>query len=119
MINFSRLLVGLDFGQASQSVHATNVHSARAANPISARSSERERRVHFTFNLDQRIQHHRATVVQIDLVLLHAGLCARRLRIPPVDCKSLFLFSSEAPCCFFASLSSLLSCATAAQYQRL
>lgn len=63
--------------EASQMVAPANVHGARPTDPFAARASKGERGVLLVLNLDQRVQHHRATVVQVYLVVLHARLLAR------------------------------------------
>jgi hypothetical protein len=73
-----------NLAQASERVDTVNVHGARAADALAARSAEGERRVHLVLHLDQRVEHHRSAIVQVDLVLLHLRLCAR-VRIPAVD----------------------------------
>ena len=50
---------------ARQRVHPINIHRTRATNPLTAGSTEGQRRINFTFDLDQSIQNHRAAGVHI------------------------------------------------------
>lgn len=75
---------GLDLRQTRQAVAAVDVHRARAADPFAAAPPEREARVHLVLDLDERVEDHRAAVLEVDLVLLQLGLL-RAVGAPPVD----------------------------------
>ena len=72
----------VDLGDAGQRVSAANVHRARTADALSARTTERKRWIDFILDLDQRVQHHRTARVEIDLIGLHVrlGIALRILR---------------------------------------
>jgi len=91
-VDLGGLVVGLNLGQAGKGVHASNVHSARATDAFPAGPSEGQGGVHLVLDLDQSVQDHGATVVQVDLVVLHLGLGSGILGVIPVDGKGLFLF---------------------------
>ena len=73
-----------DLAQASERVRAVHIHGARAADALAAGAAEGEGRVHLVLDFDQRVEHHRPALIQVDLVVLHFRLRAR-VRIPPVD----------------------------------
>jgi hypothetical protein len=50
------------------------VHGTATTNALSATPSKRERGVNLVLDPDQRIEHHRASLVEIERVCLHAGL---------------------------------------------
>lgn len=52
--------VAVNSAQASQRVLSVNVHRARAADPLSARTTECERRINLVLDLDKSIQNLRA-----------------------------------------------------------
>lgn len=52
----------------SQCIESTDIHRARAANALPARPPERQRRVHFIFNLDQSVQHHGTAPGAINII---------------------------------------------------
>jgi hypothetical protein len=62
-------------------VKLTNVHSARATDAFSARSPEGQSGVHLILDLDEGVEDHGATVVQVNLELLHLGLVSGILRV--------------------------------------
>ena len=76
-----------DLAKAGERVGAVDVHRARAADALAARAAEGERRVHLVLHLDQRVEHHRAALVHIHLVVLHLRLGAR-VRVPAIDGES-------------------------------
>lgn len=75
--------------QASQSVHTVNVHRATSANTLTAAAAERQRGIDLILDADERIQHHRPRLVQIQSVCLHARLLLGTIGIPSVDVESL------------------------------
>ena len=72
----ARLLGGVrgNTAQASQGVDTVDVHSAAAANALTATSPEGEGRVDLVLDADERIQHHGSGLVQVERVRLHLGL---------------------------------------------
>mmetsp|Transcript_22041 Transcript_22041/g.70405 ORF Transcript_22041/g.70405 Transcript_22041/m.70405 type:complete len:263 (+) Transcript_22041:183-971(+) len=80
----------IDVGKAGQGVATVDVHGARAADALTARAAEGERRVLLVLDLDERIKDHGAALVQVDGVVHHGGL-APLLRVVPVDLKVLDL----------------------------
>lgn len=77
--------------QAGESVNTVDVHGARTANTLTARSAESEGRVEFVLYPDERIEHHRSGLVQVEVVGLHLGLLAGLVRVPTVDLESFHL----------------------------
>ena len=76
-----------DLAKAGERVGAVDVHRARAADALAARAAEGERRVHLVLHLDQRVEHHRAALVHVHLIILHLRLGAR-VRVPAIDGES-------------------------------
>lgn len=64
----------VDLRDTGQRVRTADVHRARAADALTAGSSEGERRVDLILDLDQRVQYHRTARVEVDLVGLHVRL---------------------------------------------
>ena len=63
---------GSDLGQASQTVFAIDVHGARTADTLTARSSEREGVIDLVLDLEQCVQNHRtATIRSIHKITHH------------------------------------------------
>ena len=77
--------------QASKSVDTVNVHGARTANTLSARAAESESWVDFVLDADERIQHHRTGLVEVQSVSLHAWLLGWGVWVPSVDVEGLDL----------------------------
>jgi hypothetical protein len=77
--------------QASKSVDSVNVHRATSADTLSATPSEGQGGVDFVLDSDERIQHHRAGLVEVQLVGLHLGLLGGGVGIPAVDLELLDL----------------------------
>ena len=77
--------------QASQSIYSINIHRTAATNALSATPSERQCRIHLVLDPNQRIQHHRAGLVQIQCIGLHPRLGGRLIWIPTVDMENLGL----------------------------
>lgn len=82
-------LVQAGHTQASERVLAVDVHGTATADTFTAASSEGESRVQFVLDADNGVQHHRASLVQIDGIALHVRLFARGIRVPSVDLKCL------------------------------
>lgn len=75
--------------QTSQGINTINVHRATSADALSAASSERKSRINLILDSDQSVQHHRARLVQIQCVALHARLRGGLIGIPAVDVEGL------------------------------
>jgi hypothetical protein len=73
---------------ARQRIHPVDVHRARSADAFAARAPERERRVDFVLDLDQRVENHRAAAVHVDLVGVDARLLVR-VGVEPIDAECL------------------------------
>lgn len=86
-INLHRLveISAVDLADARERVGAANVHCTRATDALATRSTESERWIDLIFDLDQRVEHHRAAAGQIDFVALHVRLLLGLVRIPAVD----------------------------------
>ena len=77
--------------QTSQSIHPVNIHRAAPTDPLPTAPSESQRRVHLVLNPDQRIQHHRPRLVQVERVALHLRLAGGLVGVPAVDVEGLGL----------------------------
>jgi len=94
-----------DSAQTRKRIHTIDIHSAAATDTLSTASSEGQGGIHLVLDPDERVEHHRAGLVQIEGVGLHAGLCGWMVGVPAVDLKGLHL-------CVFAGcgLAGLLLC---------
>jgi hypothetical protein len=72
--------------QASRSCR--HVHRTGAANALAAGAAEGERRILLALHLDERVEHHRPALVQIDLERVVARVLAA-VRIVAVDLERL------------------------------
>ena len=81
---------------ASEGVDAADVHGARSADAFPAGPPECDGGVHLVLDLDERVQHHGTTGVQVDIELLHARLVARLIGIESVDEELLVLGRANA-----------------------
>jgi len=81
--------VAVDSAKACQGVGTFNVHGARTANTFTARPTEGQGRIHLVFDLDESVQHHWATGIQVNLVFLERWLFCRLIWVPAVDLKGL------------------------------
>lgn len=72
---------------------AVNVHGAAAANTLTATPAERQGRIELVLDADKGIQHHGASLVEVDGVALHARLLGGRVGVPAVDLERLHLRS--------------------------
>ena len=70
--------------EARQRVGAIDIHRARAANAFAARPAEGERRVDFTFDLDEGVEHHWPARRAVDPVAVETRVFAV-IGIPAVD----------------------------------
>ena len=75
--------------QAGQGVDTVNVHRTATADTLSATSPESQSGVHLVLDADQRIQHHRAGLVQVQRVSLHLRLLGGLIGVPAVDMEGL------------------------------
>lgn len=85
MLNFPGALLT----QAGQRVHAVDVHSAAAANTLSATPAESQGWVQLVLDPYQGVEHHGPGLVQVESVGLHARLLGGRVWVPPVDLEGL------------------------------
>ena len=63
----------------------SNVFLKFVLQQISISEPESEAGVHLILDLDEGVQHHGATVVEVHLVLLHPGLVSRLFWVPSED----------------------------------
>lgn len=75
--------------QASQRVHAVDVHSAAAANTLSAAPAESQGWVQLVLDPYQGVEHHGPRLVQVESICLHARFLGGRVWVPPVDLEGL------------------------------
>jgi hypothetical protein len=71
--------------QASQRILSVDIHGTTPTDSLPARPSESQRGVHLVLNLDKRIQNHRSSLVQVDLVRLELWLLLWMFWVPSVD----------------------------------
>ena len=79
--------------QAGKRIQPINIHGAGAANPLTAGTPEGERAVHLILDLDQRVQHHRPALVEINFESVIARVFAG-IRVPAIDLEILDLLRS-------------------------
>jgi hypothetical protein len=77
--------------QTGQRVDAVNVHGAAAADALATTPPEGQGRVDLVLDADERIEHHGAGLVQVELVRLHLGLRGGLVGVPAVDVERLQL----------------------------
>ena len=82
----------------------TNIHGARSTDALPARPPECQTGIHLILDLDQRIQDHGSTVVEVNLVVLHLGLGPGLFWIPSVDGEGLLLLRPQTPGALLLSL---------------
>lgn len=70
-------------------VLAVNVHGAAPADALTATPPEHEGRVVLVLDLEERIEHHLARLVHVQLVVDEARLLRRVVGVPAVDLESL------------------------------
>ena len=69
--NFGFSAFAYAFG-ASQRIGAVDIHRTRTTNTFTARAAKSQCWINFIFDLDQCVQHHRATTIHIDVVSIDA-----------------------------------------------
>jgi len=90
-INLGSLVIGFNLGQTGEGIYTSNIHGARSTDALPARSPECQAGIHLILDLDQSIQDHGSTVVEVNLVVLHLGLGPGLFWIPSVDGECLLL----------------------------
>src|SRR5262249_17828693 len=71
---------------AGERVDAVDIHSTGTADALAARAAQRERRIDLVLYLQQRIEHHRSTLIHVERVAVDAWAGARG-RIEAVDAE--------------------------------
>ena len=71
-----------------QGIFSIDVHRAGPADPLSARTSERERRIDLVFYFEERIKHHGRAMTGVDFVGIQPGVLAT-VRIIAIHHKTL------------------------------
>jgi hypothetical protein len=77
--------------KTGQCVDTIDIHSTASTNSLTATPPEGQGRIELVLDADERIQHHWARPVQIQLVCLHAWFRARLVGVPAVDVERLHL----------------------------
>lgn len=77
-----------DLGETREPVTSIDVHGAGTADPLATRSAEGEGRVDLVLDLDESVEDHGPTFLEIDLVVFQLRLRGA-VRVPPVDGKGL------------------------------
>ncbi len=77
-IDFNGALHGVDRLETGERIRAVDVHGTRTADSLSARATERERRVDLILDRYQRIQNHGTAVIQVHLVGIQLWVLAGR-----------------------------------------
>jgi len=84
-INFRRPFgIVVDVRKTRQRIRSLDVHRARPTNPFSAAPTERQSGILLVFDFQQRVQHHRSALVQIDGVRRQVRFLVFDFGIPPV-----------------------------------
>ena len=73
---------------AGQRVDPVDVHRTGATDAFTARAAEGQRRIDLVLDLDDRVQNHRAAIVQIDEIRIHRRVFAV-VRVPTVNVEFL------------------------------
>ena len=76
-VDFHRALHVFDRLRARKCIAAVNVHRAAAADPLATGAAERQGRIDIVLDLDQRVENHGPTAVEIDFVGIDTGIGAR------------------------------------------
>src|SRR4029079_6589913 len=77
----------LDRGRAGDAGAAFHVHRGPAANALAARAPEGQRRVDLVLDLDQRVEDHRAAIVEVDGIAVEPRVGAR-VRIVAINLEA-------------------------------
>src|SRR5690606_18614302 len=77
-IDAARVTEIADVPRAGEPIRAVHVHCATAADTLPARAPEGERRVDVVLDPDQRIEHHRPALIEIDLEGVEPGILTGR-----------------------------------------
>ena len=77
--------------QTSKSVDSVDVHGTTTADALSTASSKCQGGIHFIFDPDECIQHHRTGLVQVQSVALHFRLRGWLIWIPAVNMEGFYL----------------------------
>ena len=80
---------GVPHTETRQVVLPVNVHGAAPADTLAATPPKHERRVVLVLDLEQRVEHHLARLVQVQLVVLQPRLLRRVVRVPAVHLERL------------------------------
>ena len=75
--------------ETSKVVLPVDVHGAASADALTATPPEHERRVVLVLDLEQRVEHHLARLVQVQLVVHQPRPLRRVVRVPAVDLEGL------------------------------
>lgn len=75
--------------QACKCVDTIDVHRTASADSLSATPSEGQGRVGLVLDADERVEHHRAGLVEVERVLLHVRLLGGFIGVPSVDLELL------------------------------
>jgi hypothetical protein len=82
-IDGGRLCCFSNGSRTGEPVHSVDVHSTGAADTFATGAAERERRIDLVLDLDQRVENHGSTPIEIDLECVYARVPAR-IRIIPI-----------------------------------
>ena len=89
---FAAVLGIVDVAETGQGIGAIDVHGTGSTNAFATTASKGQRGILFIFNLEQGIQYHGTTVIQIDRIRTEIGLLMRTFRIPAIDFEILNTF---------------------------
>ena len=77
--------------EACERVDTVNVHGARTADALTARTTEGECRVNLVLDLDQGVKNHWTGLVEVERVRLQTRLLGGLIRVPSVNLELLQL----------------------------
>lgn len=77
--------------ETGKCINTINIHRTTPTNPLPTTPSKREGGVNLILNPNQRIQHHRARLIQIQSIRLHTRFGRGLVRVPAVDVERLDL----------------------------
>jgi len=84
----------LNVHQASEAILTLDVHGTGSTDALTARSAKGKGGIYLILDLDQGIEDHRTTLVEINVVFLHEWFCLL-LGVIPVDLESLHICTSR------------------------